>query len=352
MAGNLVYMALDSLLEGEDSETVVNRLMHVLTYVEQRRRLREQQNNGGTGANGGSSMTGLNGKSKLSGNKLMGKGVVHALHTAYRPDECALKYPPATKPGAYNKCRKKTDKTEANIEESDARLRAAERRWKRDSTDKEAIYAYIAALHNNNVLKKFPSKIAVDRMRKVLSYGPVRFRKTSKADNWLLNNGWIEFYDDHTIDDDEPAVWGTDLAIELFYKRNGSFEEMWLQESQLDEIMQATHKIGYVAFHKQSTSVMTMLGLWPFNAGNIKKLLSKLKVNYKKIEDVDFTYDIERNFLLMFNSRNDAKNFVDKLVTHVKDKVGNTQGNVHLHASEFIKSDEPTDNIWEYDKKI
>ncbi len=73
--------------------------------------------NGGTGdtSYGGSKMNGKNGNHHRG--KLMGKGVVHSLHTAYAPDTCALKYPPATQSDAYYKCREKKDKVESHLDE-------------------------------------------------------------------------------------------------------------------------------------------------------------------------------------------------------------------------------------------
>lgn len=79
---NLLHMAVDSILDGESVEAVVQRVLLI----------ESKQHNGGSGVRYSSMSEMFN----LSGSKLMGEGVVHALHnTAYRNADC-VKNPPIT----------------------------------------------------------------------------------------------------------------------------------------------------------------------------------------------------------------------------------------------------------------
>jgi hypothetical protein len=112
-------MAVDSINAGEPVCVVVDR---VLRLYEQSAPGASTGSSGGNGSNGGSGANGSSMTGKMYGKlnhkgKLVGKGVVQSIHTAYAPDVCSLKYPPTSNSDAYYKCRKKKDKAESSLDE-------------------------------------------------------------------------------------------------------------------------------------------------------------------------------------------------------------------------------------------
>jgi len=111
--------------------------------------------------------------------------------------------------------------------EADARIEALKREWVRTG-DEAAGAAYARAMDRANILKRLNRRES-GRMQALFAYAPLTWRP---IDDSLQKKGWVEVYDEKWRDyDTKKSATITDLAIEHYYKRNGSVNNIWLEDS-------------------------------------------------------------------------------------------------------------------------